>query len=100
MQIEVGKVYKCGAEFVLIVLRHQTCVYSKYIGLSCNKFGVTDSNPYVQTYYADGEPDQGSEILRHHLQELSKRETIKVGDSVFYKDEFEAATKNLKRVEE
>ena len=100
MNIEVGKVYKCGDKFVRIVLRHETCVYSKYIGLSCNKYGVMGTNSYIHTYYPDGEPDQGSACLRNRLEELPKRETIQVGDSKFYLDEFKAATKNLKRVEE
>lgn len=104
MQIEIGKVYKCGDTFVYIEYKSQTLSKWQqydYIGIECTESGKCSGYSRVGRFYMDGDWSQDDSIgLRFRLEELPKRETIKVGDSVFYKDEFEAATKNLKRVEE
>ncbi len=105
MQIEVGKVYKCGDTFVYIEYKSQTlqklgsCY--KYFGIRCDVNGKLSEYIQVGRFAGDGDYHRSNPTeLRFILCEALKRETIKVGDSVFYKDEFEAATKNLKRVEE
>ncbi len=103
MQIEIGKVYKCGNTFVYIECKSPTLegwqCYS-YIGIECNKSGRATMTTRVGRYHEGGYPTHDNPHgLQFDLEELPKRETIQVGDSVFYKDEFEAATKNLKRVD-
>ena len=103
MQIEVGKVYKCGDTFVYIEYRSKKLEYYRqyeYIGIECNRDGSLHGCVSIGRFDFDGDYSMDNpENLEFNLEELLKRETIKVGDSVFYKDEFEAATKNLKRVE-
>lgn len=103
MQIEVGKVYKCGYTFVYIEYKSQTLSKWQqydYIGIECNKNGTKSTNTIIGCFSSDGEYSVDNPNRLHYwLEDITKRETIKVGDSVFYKDEFEAATKNLKRVE-
>lgn len=102
--LQVGKVYKCGDTFVLIEYKSQTLSKWRqydYIGIECSGSGKCSLYSRVGRYHKTGHWSQDNNpALRYVLEELPKRETIQVGDSKFYLDEFEAATKSLKRVEE
>lgn len=102
MKPEVGKVYKCGDTFVYIEYNSQKMMHHfRYIGIECNERGFADSNSKVGRFDEDGQQsDSNAPCLRFWLEELPKRETITIGSSVYYKDEFEAAVKHLKEVKQ
>ena len=102
MKIEVGKVYKCGDTFVCIEYKSEKLEdwsLRPYIGISCSSDGTEAEETHVGRFSLDGDPGVGNPpCLRFWLEELPNRETITIGSSVYYKDEFEAATKHLKEV--
>lgn len=104
MKPEVGKVYKCGDTFVYIEYKSRKLEdwsLNPYIGISCSSDGKEAEKIHIGRFSSDGD-DSGYNVptLRHPLEELPKRETITIGSSVYYKDEFEAAVKHLKEVKQ
>jgi len=97
MRIEIGKVYKCGDTFVYIEgksskLRSWYLRY--YIGIECDAKGNESKSTHIGRFSSYGEFSYTNpSALKFYLEDISKRETIKVGDSVFYKDEFEIPTR-------
>ena len=93
MQVEVGKVYKCGDGYEYIDYQSQWLVsigndYS-FIGIRCDERG-RPGPAKVGKFSEDGDfsvlnPQQ----LCHQLQEIPKRETINIYGKTYYKDEYE-----------
>lgn len=108
MKVEVGKVYKCGSRFVYIESKSSkldSWHLNPYIGISCTSTVEEESescsNTYIGRFSTTGDFGAGNVLqLRYHLEELHARETITIGSSVYYKDEFEEATKHLKEVKQ
>lgn len=104
MKPEVGKVYKCGDTFVYIEYKSRKLEdwsLSPYIGISCSSDGTEAEETHIGRFSSDGwDSVNNVPTLRHPLEELPKRETITIGSSVYYKDEFEAAVKHLKEVKQ
>lgn len=105
MKIEVGKVYKCGYAYVYIDYRSTALSKERmypFVGIKCNKDGVIDHwHTFIGRFSDIGEDaDENPEGLKATLKEISKRETVTIGSSVYYKDEFEAATKHLREVKQ
>lgn len=105
MKVEVGKVYKCGDTFVYIEYKSRKLDewdMFEYIGLTCDKLGNLGSErPTLGRFSIVGGPSEtNQEKLMQWLEEVSERETITIGSSVYYKDEFEAAVKHLKEVKQ
>jgi len=108
MKVEVGKVYKCGGTYVYIDYESQSLTNRGlwgFIGIKCNSSGRIDgAYPFIGRFSSEGiYSDTNPDGLKAFLQELPERETITVitagsSLSVYYKDEFEAATKHLKEV--
>lgn len=105
MKIEVGKVYECGYAYVYIDYR--STALSKegmypFVGIRCNKDGVIGQGRTSIGRFSDIGEDaaENPEGLKATLKEISKRETVTIGSSVYYKDEFEAATKHLREVKQ
>lgn len=102
MKVEVGKVYKCGDRFVYIEYKSKKLEdwsLRPYIGISCSSDGREVVETHIGRFSSDGEEARNNPpCLRFWLEELPKRETITIGSSIYYKDEFEEATKHLKEV--
>ncbi len=102
MKIEVGEVYKCGSEYVYIDSKstklEEWGLFS-YIGITCGPLGRGVADTYIGRFRHDGDYSSvNTHSLKYPLKELPKRETITIGSAIYYKDEFEAATKHLKIV--
>lgn len=68
-QLEVGKVYKSGNEYVKIVYKEEGLKYFSYVGLYCNAIG--DVYAYVGLFNVDGFPDNCNNVrLRDNLEPL------------------------------
>lgn len=102
MKVEVGKVYKCGDTFVHIDYESGKLNgwgIFHYIGVSCLEDGGHAGNTVLGRFNWEGLASNCNvKELRHNLQSPLKRETITIGSSIYYKDEFEEATKHLKEV--
>jgi hypothetical protein len=95
MQVEVGKVYKCGDDYVYIDY-HSEWLESvmncfSFIGIHCDITGHP-IKPVVGKFdeigdYALTNPQE----LRHVLQEIPKRETVTFYGKTYYRDEYEKA---------
>lgn len=103
MKIEVGKVYKCGHEYVYInsqssKLESWQLLFS-YIGISCRPDGGESCDTFIGRF-SEGGINSNSNVLalRHDLKEIVERETITILGKTLYKDEYEAAINELKEV--
>lgn len=94
--LQVGKVYKCGDYQVKIVFYSEET--NLFVGFEYDEDeGRIATHPYISAFSVAGIVEQGCMALDCSLEELpSPKETIKIGDVEYDKEEFEKATAHLK----
>jgi hypothetical protein len=94
MQVEVGKVYKCGDGYVYIDYKSQWLEENDsdfcYVGIECGEYGVMKPWPVIGRFTVCGHYScNNPQALRHIIKEIPKRETITLYGKTYYKDEYE-----------